>query len=347
MSPKTKLFLKIGVSLGILVVLFSRLDWQEAEELVRNANPLWLLVPVVISVIDRVWMAWKWWLLLAVLSTPPKLMDAIRVYYISSFQGTVLPFGGLGSDILRYVHLRSSGIEPHTVSLSIVVERVIGLVATMAAGVVGILALLSKLDPASPLRPLFLWLLAGAIAACIAGVLVFFHRPTQRFLYRLSRLDRLGERFSNRPIVQKMVEAVGSYQRAPRAVATNLVLSIVEQFIPVLSLYTAAIALQVPVTLLDCVAVTPVTMIVKRLPIGYAGLGLREGAMVFVLGLLGVGYSDTLVLSTTLFLTFLASQLPGAFWGSISRRRADRGGAEGVFPQSPRRETEPETVPKS
>lgn len=148
MSRTTKTFLKIGVSLGLLVVLFSQLDWQEAEELVRNANPLWLVLPVIVSVIDRVWMAWKWRLLLAVLSRPPKLLDAIRVYYVSSFQGTVLPFGGLGPDILRYIHLRSSGIERHTISLSIVLERVIGLVATTAVGVVGILALLSKIGRA-------------------------------------------------------------------------------------------------------------------------------------------------------------------------------------------------------
>lgn len=333
MSKKTKTYLKIGVSLGILIVLFSRLDWREAEELIRNANPLWLLLPVIVSVIDRVWMAWKWRLLLAVLSTPPKLLDAIRVYYISSFQGTVLPFGGLGADIMRYVHLRSSGIEPHTISLSIVVERVIGLVATLMVGVVGILALLSKLDPASPLHTVFLWLLAGAGAACIASLLVFFHGPTQRLLYRMFRLDRLGERFRNRPIGQKLVDAIGAYQRAPREVATNLLLSVAEQLFPIVSLYTAAHAFQIPLTLLDCLAVTPVTLLVKRIPIGYAGIGIREGAMVFILGLLGVGYSDTLVLSTTLFLSFLLSLLPGAFWSLASPSRGVEKGTAAVSPR--------------
>lgn len=321
MSRKTKAFLKIGVSLGLLVVLFSQLDWQEAEELVGNANPLWLVLPVIVSVIDRVWMAWKWRLLLAVLAPPPKLLDAIRVYYVSSFQGTVLPFGGLGPDILRYIHLRSSGIERHTISLSIVLERIIGLVATTAVGVVGILALLSRLDPATPLHTVFLWLLAACLLACLVGFLVFFHGPTQRFLYRIFGLDRLGERLANRPSAQKVAEAVGSYRRAPREIATNLVLSVLEQLFPIVSLYTAALAFQIPLTLLDCLAVTPVTSIVKRIPIGYAGIGVREGAMVFILGLLGVGYSDTLVLSTALFFAYLVSLLPGAFWSFSSQSR--------------------------
>jgi glycosyltransferase 2 family protein len=55
-----------------------------------------------------------------------------------------------------------------------------------------------------------------------------------------------------------------------------------------------------------------VAVIIQRLPLTYAGLGLREGSAAALLVALGYDYSAALVLLMTQFVMFLIALLPGA-----------------------------------
>jgi hypothetical protein len=58
--------------------------------------------------------------------------------------------------------------------------------------------------------------------------------------------------------------------------------------------------------------VAPVAVIIQRLPLTYAGLGLREGSAAALLVAHGYDYSAALVLLMTQFVMFLIALLPGA-----------------------------------
>lgn len=327
MSARTKTLIQIGVSLAIVTVLYYRLDWAEAQALVRGANPFLLAVPVVVSAVDRVWMAWKWRLLLAVLCRPPSVLEAIRVYYVSSFQGVALPLGGLGPDILRYFHLRSHGVSAHAVTVSIVIERILGLVATIVAGVIGLIALQRELGADAGVPGGLMWLLLALLGASIAFFLSLFHDRSRPRIYRVLGLRPARGRLGRHPAAQKVVEAIERFRSVPGRVVANLLLSITEQLFSVISLYVAALALRIPLTITQCLAVAPLTVLAQRIPIGYAGIGIREGALVVLLGLFGVAYADIIVLSSALLLTFLVSLLPGAVW-SLGLGRVGQPGAK-------------------
>jgi hypothetical protein len=68
------------------------------------------------------------------------------------------------------------------------------------------------------------------------------------------------------------------------------------------------------VTFTDCLGAVPISTLLERLPVSYAGLGVREGALVFLFGLLGIAYPDVLVLSSSMFILFLVTLLPGLLW---------------------------------
>ena len=136
-GPRLRLVLQLGAALALLAFLISRLDWQRSLTLIRGAEPLLLATVVLIQMADRVLMALKWHQLLRVLDERLGRWGAIRVYYESTFIGFALPLGGLGPDIVRFVRLRSQGIDPHVTLASMVMERLNGVLATLALVVVG------------------------------------------------------------------------------------------------------------------------------------------------------------------------------------------------------------------
>jgi uncharacterized membrane protein YbhN (UPF0104 family) len=110
----------------------------------------------------------------------------------------------------------------------------------------------------------------------------------------------------------KYLQAARAYSARRATLAINLGLSMIEQTVPMLTLWVVSHALATPLPLIVCLAVAPVAVVIQRLPISYAGLGLREGSAAALLVALGYDYSAALVLFMTLFVMFFISLLPGA-----------------------------------
>jgi uncharacterized membrane protein YbhN (UPF0104 family) len=252
-------------------------------------------------------MALKWHQLLRVLDDRLSRWGSIRVYYESTFIGFALPLGGLGPDIVRFVRLRSRGIDPHITLASMVMERLNGVVATLALIVVG-LAVLARLAPQPALREF------ATVAAAVAGVVcallaaLIFYPAFGRGLMRLFKLPAATQsgRFA------KYVQAASAYSARRPTLALNLGLSMIEQTAPVFTLWVGSHALGAPLPWIVCLAVAPVAVVIQRLPLTYAGLGLREGSAAALLVALGYDYSAALVLLMTLFVMFLIALVPGA-----------------------------------
>ncbi|QXD16200.1 flippase-like domain-containing protein [Rhodocaloribacter litoris] len=309
MRPAAKLLVRFAVSLGLLVFLYSRLDWAQVWDMLGRAELVYLPVLILIMMASRVWMAWKWRMLLRAIAPAPGLYDAVRVYYMSSFQGLLLPLGGLGPDLVRYVHLRFSGASPQAVAASIVLERLVGLLATLTVTAVSIGLLLLQLDVSLvPVESGIVW--GGTLFAFVLGALLFC-KPLQRWLYGCLKHGRPFRQFSR---FQSFIDTLKQYQVQQRIILINYGLSAAEQLFPVLSFYLGFRMFHVPVPFIMCLAVLPLGMLLQRLPIGYAGIGIREGALVFLFGLLGISYADVLVVSTMMFVFFLFSLLPGVVW---------------------------------
>jgi glycosyltransferase 2 family protein len=306
-APGLRVALQLGASIALLAFLLSRLDWQRSLALLRGADLLLLACIVGIQMFDRVLMALKWRQLLQVLDNRLGAWAAIRVYYESTFVGFALPLGGLGPDIVRFVALRSRGMNPHVTLASIVMERLNGVIATLALITVGSAVLASlALRPALAEFARFSALLAG-LATLVAAGCVFYPalgRGLSRMFKPLAAIN--SER------IAKYVEAARAYSARRWTLAVNLVLAMIEQTAPVFTLWVASHALGAPLPWMVCLAVAPVAVIIQRLPLTYAGLGLREGGAAALLVALGYDYSMALVVLMTISVMFLVALLPGA-----------------------------------
>jgi len=297
--------LKIAVSVGVLALLFSQVDWARAAPLVLGVHPFAMIALVAIYSADRVLMALKWHQLLHVLDTRLKRVSAVRVYYESTFVGFAMPLGGLGPDIVRYVRLKRHGIPSHVTLVSILMERYIGLVATLTFVAIGFAAL-AAIAPEPALARFAQVTAAGALVGVLAAVSLLVP-AVRRIAARLLATSRRLE-----AALREHTAAAGAYTARGGVLAVNFGLSLLEQTTPIWSYWVGSRALGTPLPLAVCVAVAPVVIVVTRLPISYGGLGLREGSAAALLVALGYDYSESLVLLMLLFVAFFVSLLPGA-----------------------------------
>lgn len=313
---------KVVLGTVLFLALVSQVDFPAAASLLRNASPGFVLLIAVTQLADRAVMAWKWKLLIDVTSHRIGVLAAFRVYYISSFLGFLVPLG-IGPDVVRVFQLRHLSIPPEPAAASVVVERVGGIVATaIAAAVSLVLFLLLVADPAGRswagrLAPL----LAAGVAVALAGM---FHAPLRGRLSSVLRLRKVARKLG----IEEYLGAVRRYGDHESVLAWFLLLSVIEQVMTVLATYFAARALGLPLSFLVCLAFVPISVLLQRLPLTVAGLGVREGSFAFLLGFFGVDYSRSVLLGVLTFTIFVLTLLPAGLW-YLLRSRKGKGATEG------------------
>ena len=307
------LVLRLAVTFGLLAFLvFWIADPRDVTRRIGGAAAPAVLAAVALSVLDRVIMAYKWWLLLRVRRLPVSLWTAVRSYFASSLYGLVLPVT-VGADAVRIVALRQVGIPE--VTASIVVERGLGLVA------MGSVALLSSLLLADAvandaIRSLGLWLL---FVVAVSGVM---------FLVSLAVAGRAAQWVRAPAVARRVAEAYGVYRRHPGTLALFYGLSVLESLICACIAWIAAAGLGSPLPISIAVATVPVSLAVARLPISLGGFGVQEAAFVFFGGLVGIPQSEAISIFLLNDIAMFAALLPALLDARMMtlRRQAARDG---------------------
>lgn len=310
------------ISGGLLVALLAHLDVDVARALLVRADPRWLTAVVAVQLLDRLLMTWKWWLLINARQRYLTFGAAFKIYYISSFQGFFIPLG-VGPDIVRFLKLRRRPIPSETVVASLVIERLLGFVATILMACAAALLLLARIGNRLP--DWVIPLLAGT-ALLVAVVLALLFHPGIR---RAARGSRWWLRLERRIPVSEYVRAVRDYRSELALLLRFGLWSMVEQLAFVLTVFFAARALAIPLGFLDCLAFVPISTLLERLPLSVLGLGVREGSFAFFLGLLGIGYSSAIVLALLEFFVFVLTMLPAGLW-ALWRPDSDSSGNAGA-----------------
>jgi hypothetical protein len=301
---------RILVTVLLLAVLVWVVDVREAGRILLQANPVLLALGIAVGLGDRVFMAMKWLPLLRAQSVAADAAAVVKAYLAASFAGIFLP-ASVGADILRTIALGRSGSVMAEVGASILVERLLGLIGSAILGVVALAVALNFSLDVSFILP---WA-AIAVSAPVA-VVVLPQLPRVRAL-----LDRWTDARDGSAGIAAFVRRFGAAYLAYRDHGRTLILvgilSILEQFVPIALLWLMAAALGIGVTLPMLVVSVPLALFVNRLPIAFSSFGIMEGALVYLLGLFGVGSEEALALSLGGRVAELAAAVPGAFFWSV------------------------------
>jgi glycosyltransferase 2 family protein len=295
---------KIGVSLALLIYLFSTTDREALLLRVRGGDVLLFACAVALYAGMLAISTWRWRLLLEALGFPARLRDLTSSYLVATFFNNFLP-SNIGGDVVR-VRDSSKLTGSTAASLAVVaVDRILGL------GALYLLAFLAFVLGGPAVRHL-----AGArvvlvgLGLAFAGIAWVFFRPgTARRLMAWSRLSTIGWVNKQFEIVQG---AVHVYRTDLGAVTLAFGASVALQTLVVLYFYTVAHALLIPLPLPAALLMVPLCTLIQTVPITFNGWGLREGLFVVYFSQVGLPRDNALAFSLVGATLIVVLSLSGA-----------------------------------
>jgi uncharacterized membrane protein YbhN (UPF0104 family) len=302
--------LRACVSAGLLLLLAWIVDLGELAAVLLGADGPLLGLALLVALADRGLMLGKWYPLLRAQGLGIPLAQAAATYLAAGFASMLLP-ASVGGDVLRTIALGGARGATLEVGASIVLERTLGLAASI---VLCAAALALAFAQSLPLAFLLPWALAAA-AAPVGIALLALWPGRGRWLdrHRGRRWFRFVERFAL---------ACALYRHHAGTLAAVGLLSLLEQTFPIIVFWILAHALDLDAPLLALVIAVPLTLLVGRLPIAVAGIGVVEGALVYLLGALNIPPAEALSLALAGRVIEIAASLPGVlFWSSLAPRR--------------------------
>ena len=303
-------WVKAAVSAGLLWLLFSAYDIQDSMGRLASIDSWSLALAALALPASILIVTFRWRIVLASLGETIAAKAAFAIVMIGLFFNQVLP-SNLGGDAMRVWRLCKAGVSVGRSVGSVMLDRLIGVIA-LALLVLSTLPLAVGLIDDTAILAAF----AIFIIAVVAGLAV------------LLGLDRVML-LASRVLPRRLVDALSALARDSRAVLLNrrrafavLGLAVLNQLLIVGLVAVLAWGLDIRAEPVSFLVLIPPVLLATMLPLSFAGWGVREGAMVALLGTVGVAPGEALALSVAFGLLLLAGSLPGGVIWLVTGNRA-------------------------
>jgi len=310
---KSKLLniLKAVVSLGLIVYIFTRPSIRYANWSAILADfRLWpWLVAVALYFVAIGFNVLKWRHLLRTLGVEVPYWSVYRHNLVGLFFAN-LPLSMIGGDIARGWDLaRSTEGHAPQVAISVVVDRLVGLSAYLAAAVLGLVLAVTTLG-----RPDLAWLLTTVALLLLAFALAFAVLMSQRLRHLIEKLFAWGPLSRFLPLYRNLSDAVQVFRNHAGALAVAFGLGLGTVVTTCVVNYFAALTVGAQVPLVWVLVLTPLTPFALYIPSIASGLGVNQAVYVALYYSLTGMLSEVpaLAMSLVMQVTIYIASLPGA-----------------------------------
>lgn len=307
--------LRIAISLGLLSFLLAKVGVRETWESLQGANVGYLLAVFLLYLFSIVLRSYRWRIFLnaqGVLTSLPKLTS---LYLIGVFFNLVLP-SGFGGDVVRVYELSRYSSRTASSITTVFMDRLSGFLALFAMAIAA-LAFSYRLVPPEVGVTIIVIFLASLVST---GAL--FSRPLWRRLKGLPLLSSLAEKER----VKELYLSAQIYSLAPFFQALSL--SLAFNILLMIMNYLAALSFGVKISFWYFLLFIPIISFLLVLPISLSGLGVREGAYIYLFSRVGVPPSSALAISLSIYAVTVATGLIGALIYAVEGYRGLRGEKE-------------------
>jgi len=306
--------MRIVISVLMLAVLYSRfpdLSWSEVAPTWSLTTAEWLLGAVVLTTVAMMLSALRWQQVLRAMDMPTSLRTLIPLAFAGQFVSNVLPTT-IGGDVLRVSRLSKQNGETENTFASVVLERLSGWLVLPLITFFGLLINPELREQGE--ATVFAVLISALTLVGLVAIMVIADHP------------RLGGRFASREGWTRFVGAVHSgvarMRSHPGATVGIVLAGLLYQLVLCVAALMVAAALGFGwLGMTPLLAFFPAVLIAQVLPLGIAGLGVREGAFVLFLTPLDVPAEQAIALGLVLYAVNLVVSLAGAPSFAIGGRR--------------------------
>lgn len=298
LKDKALNLLKIGVSVGLLLLLVWKIGWRETWETLKQADARYLLAAWGIYLFSMVLRAYRWQVLLRIQKLEAPLSRLTWLYFVGTFFNTVLPTG-FGGDVVRMYELTKHSHQGTESVGTVLADRLCGFV------VLFIMACLALPFSYRLIPPVVSAFIVSITLLTLLGLSMVLSDRVWKWFSRLSLLKwGLGK-----PRVQQFRTSIAAYRT--RDIGGALVASLVFNLLLMVLNYLVALGLGISISPWYFFIFVPIIAFLLTLPVSFSGLGVREGGYILLFGQAGVSSSLAFALSLCVYATAVATGLVG------------------------------------
>jgi glycosyltransferase 2 family protein len=318
-----RLAVKLAISALLLIVLAWIANPRELARALASAEAPWLLASLTLAIGNRILMGLKWTLLIRAIDVPVAWSVSVKAYFAASFAGIFLP-ATVGADAVRTLILSKRYSNTPRIIASIIVERLIGLLALAMFAFVGVLVVLNLYAGIIPLSAAA-GLVIVAVAVALAVGCWFVTTPSFGALVRrgVGWIGKSGgPRARLAATLGDVQGALALYRGKPAPLAGFFLLTCLENLVAIIRAWFVALAFGIEIGVVLFFVITPIEQFASRLPISIHGFGIREGLFMYALSLVGVSAATGLAVGLVNHLVFIVAVLPGIWFLLMGRRQS-------------------------
>lgn len=308
---------RLLASVVLIAIVLYFADISDVIATLADVRVEWLGVAILCQLLGPMIISARWQKLLAAQGVTPRWRYLFASTLMSTFFRQFLPTI-VGGDVIRAHHAMKAGAPTSVALMSLVVDRLSGLIALLILAIVGTLVAPTISER---LPDVWIWISGTGIALCLALAVVFFGAPGVRTLPARTLQNPLLAKA--RSLLGKFSSALSLYRGQHKVLVLALLLSLALQFNVVIFIWAISMALDLQLSLAVFFVVVPIAIMVMMLPISINGIGLREGIYIFLLGSWGVSAAQAVSLAWIEYGIFLLFGLIGGVIYGVSNMRPD------------------------
>ncbi len=294
-------FVKIGISGAILYFLFSNINSELFFETALSINPLFPIGTGLIFMGTQVLSVQRWRTILAK-DIPMPYRKLLSYYFIGMFFNNFLPTM-VGGDVIKGYYLYKTSRRGDVSVTSIFMDRYSGFTAliflTTIAVIIGYPVIRGTALPG-----FFVLLIGGYVFAS----LVIWVGPLHNWAMALmAKIHFYG---INKKI-DSLYKALMGYKSHPDILIKVFSYSLVVQAGVIICYWLLGIGLGMELSLIYFFLFIPLATVISMLPVSLAGLGIREGAFVYLFTRVGATPEEALTLSLMWFAIMVVVSIVG------------------------------------
>jgi len=304
--------LRVVISLGLLAFLLAKVGVRETWESLQGANIGYLLAVFLLYLLSIVLRSYRWRIFLNAQGVRASLPKLISLYLIGVFFNLVLP-SGFGGDVVRVYELSQYSSRTASSITTVFMDRLSGFLALFATATLALAFSYQLVPPEVGVTIIAIFL------ASLVGTGALFSRPLWRRLKGLPILSSLTQREG----VRELFLSAQSYTLTPFVQAISL--SLAFNILLMIMNYLVALSFGVRISFWYFLLFIPIISFLLVLPISLSGLGVREGAYIYLFSRVGVPSSSALAISLSIYAVTVATGLIGALIYAVEGYKGMRG----------------------
>ncbi|MDD4979656.1 MAG: lysylphosphatidylglycerol synthase transmembrane domain-containing protein [Candidatus Omnitrophica bacterium] len=295
-------FLRVGISIVLLIFLFRHVDAKALWKVVSNADIGLVLLAAFIYFSLYILALFRWEMLLKGAKVYLPLKRVIISFAGGNFFNIFLP-SSIGGDLIRSIDLATHTKRPREVVTTVLLDRLSGYIGLVTVTLLALVFGWGLVEEKS-----VFWSVAVITGVLVVALLILFNS----FLYsKINQILHSPTAGRMREAIKNLHQEIHIFRHRKNIIVNNLILSILIQSITPLTFYIIALSLGVKINIAYFFVYIPIIGAITLLPISIGGLGLRDATTIYFFSKAGMSKDLAFAMSLINFSFILVYALIG------------------------------------